>query len=326
MTKKKIFLYTAIIAVFLTTGCVAKNNTAQATPVAYTPTPKVYMTTDISPAGLMSVYKALGRQPKGKVAIKLSTGEPGGHNFLQPALIKELVQSVSGTIVEGNTAYGGKRSNTTTHKQVAIDHGFAAIAPVDILDEDGSLSLPITGGTHLTEDFVGSHYKNYDFFVVLSHFKGHAMGGFGGAIKNIAIGISSASGKAWIHTAGKSKTAMWGGEQDPFLESMAEAAKAIADSRGDTILYINVMNRLSVDCDCSSNPAEPDMHDIGILSSLDPVALDKACVDLVRAAPDSASLVNRIDSRNGMLTLTHAEKIGLGNQKYELVMLGNKKI
>jgi uncharacterized Fe-S center protein len=284
-------------------------------------TPAVYMTTDISPKGLWAVYEALGQQTSGKVAVKISTGEPPNSNYLRPALIKDLVQSVNGTIVESNTAAPGRRANTAMHRQVAIDHGFTAIAPVDILDEDGSLSLPVRGGTRLSENFVGSHFVNYDYYIILSHFKGHINGGFGGAIKNISIGIAAAEGKAWIHSAGTSKIIRWDGDQDSFLDSMAEAGKSVVDTLNGKILYINVMNRLSVDCDCMPNPAEPDMHDIGILASLDPVALDRACVDLVRAAPDGASVVERIDSRNGMRTLTHAEEIGLGSQHYELVML-----
>jgi uncharacterized Fe-S center protein len=279
------------------------------------------MTTDISPAGLAVVYNALGRTASGKVAVKISTGEPGGHNFLQPALIGGFVQAVKGTIVECNTAYGGRRASTAMHYQVAKDHGFTAIAPVVILDENGDLPLPVSGGTHLKQDFVGAHFKDYDFHIVLSHFKGHAMGGFGGALKNMSIGYASASGKAWIHSAGKSRSNPWGGEQDDFLRSMAEAAKAVSDASGGRILYINVMNRLSVDCDCNGSPAEPDMHDIGILASLDPVALDKACVDLVYAAADGSSLIRRMESRNGILTVNHAAKIGLGSLKYELVRL-----
>lgn len=280
---------------------------------------EVFMTKDISSEGLMKVYEALNKKPTGKVAVKVSTGEPGGHNFLSPDLIKKLVTDVNGTIVECNTAYGGSRANTAMHMQVAKDHGFAAIAPIDIQDAEGSISLPVKNGKHLTENLVGSHFKNYDFYVVLSHFKGHAMGGFGGAIKNISIGIASSEGKALIHSAGKSRTNPWGGTQNPFLESMAEAAKTVSDELDGNILYINVMNRLSVDCDCDSNPAEPDMHDIGILASLDPVALDKASVDLVYAAPDGKSLIERIESRNGTLTLKHAEEIGLGSQQYNLV-------
>ena len=280
---------------------------------------EVFMTKDISSEGLIKVYEALNKKSVGKVAVKISTGEPGGHNFLSPELIKKLVTDVNGTIVECNTAYGGKRANTAMHMQVAKDHGFAAIAPIDIQDAEGSISLPVKNGKHLTENLVGSHFKNYDSYIVISHFKGHAMGGFGGAIKNISIGIASSEGKALIHSAGKSRTNPWGGAQNPFLESMAEAAKTVSDELNGNILYINVMNRLSVDCDCSSNPAEPDMHDIGILASLDPVALDKASVDLVYAAPDGKSLVERIESRNGTLTLKHAEEIGLGSQQYNLV-------
>ncbi len=284
---------------------------------------EVFMTKDISSEGLMKVYEALNKKPTGKVAVKISTGEPGGHNFLSPDLIKKLVIDVNGTIVECNTAYGGSRSTTAMHMQVAKDHGFTAIAPVDIQDAEGSISLPVKNGKHLTENLVGSHFKNYDSYIVISHFKGHAMGGFGGAIKNISIGIASAEGKALIHSAGKSRTNPWGGAQDPFLESMAEAAKTVSDELGGNMLYINVMNRLSVDCDCSSNPAEPDMHDIGILASFDPVALDKACVDLVYAAPDGKSLIERIESRNRTLTLKYAEEIGLGSQQYSLVNVDN---
>ena len=287
--------------------------------------PKVYMFKEISPENLVKIYEALGREATGKVAVKLSTGEPGGHNFLQPALIKDLVQKVKGTIVECNTAYGGGRADTENHLKAAKDHGFTAIAPVDIMDAEGEVALSVKGGKHLKEDFVGSHYLNYDFTVVLSHFKGHAMGGFGGAIKNISIGIASSAGKAWIHSAGKTKGNPWGNlpQQDDFLESMAEAAKAIVDHCGDKILYISVANNLSVDCDCDSSPEDPKMGDIGILASLDPVALDKACTDLVRASEDHGKihLIERIDSRNGMHTLEYGEKIGLGSQKYELVKL-----
>ena len=287
--------------------------------------PKVYMFKEISPENLVKIYEALGREATGKVAVKLSTGEPGGHNFLQPALIKDLVQKVKGTIVECNTAYGGGRADTENHLKAAKDHGFTAIAPVDIMDAEGEVALPVKGGKHLKEDFVGSHYLNYDFTIVLSHFKGHAMGGFGGAIKNISIGIASSAGKAWIHSSWKTKGNPWGNlpPQDDFLESMAEAAKAIVDHCGDKILYISVANNLSVDCDCDSSPEDPKMGDIGILASLDPIALDKACTDLVRASEDHGKihLIERIDSRNGMHTLEYGEKIGLGSQKYELVKL-----
>ncbi|MDR1466300.1 MAG: DUF362 domain-containing protein [Treponema sp.] len=282
---------------------------------------KVYFTSDISSAGLMAAYRALGQTPNGKVGVKISTGEPPNSNYLRPALIKELVQSVNGTLVESNTAYGGRRASTALHKQTAKDHGYTAIADVDILDENGSISLPVRGGTRLRENFVGGHFKNYDYFIVLSHFKGHTMAGLGGAIKNISIGIASSEGKAWIHSGGKSKTNPWGGEQNAFLDSMAEAGKSVVDSLSGRILYINVMNRLSVDCDCNGNPSEPDMHDIGILASLDPVALDKACVDLVYAAPDGGSLIQRMESRNGIRTIEHGAEIGLGTKNYELVKI-----
>lgn len=281
--------------------------------------PAVYMTTDISSKGLMAVYEALEASPAGNVAVKLSTGEPGS-NYLRADLIGELVQSLEATIVECNTAYGGSRANTAMHYQVAEDHGYTAIADVDIMDEEGSIALPVIGGDNLTENHVGSHFENYDYYVILSHFKGHAMAGYGGAIKNISIGIASSEGKAHIHSGGTGGS-MWGGEQDAFLESMAEAGKSVADALDGNILYINVMNRLSVDCDCDGNPAEPDMHDIGILASFDPVAVDQACIDLVYAAKDGGSLVGRIESRNGLHTLEQAEKIGLGSREYRLVSI-----
>ena len=289
--------------------------------------PKVYLIKEITPENLVKIYEALGRKAEGKVAVKLSTGEPGGHNFLQPTLIAPLVRKMNGTIVECNTAYGGGRANTEAHLKAAADHGFTAIAKVDIMDADGEVSLPVKGGKHLKEDFVGKNYLNYDFTVVLSHFKGHAMGGFGGAIKNISIGIASSGGKAWIHSAGTTKdvSKVWGNlpEQDNFLESMAEAAKAVTDHCGDKILYICVANNLSVDCDCDSSPEDPRMGDIGILASLDPVALDRACTDLVRSSEDHGKihLIERIDSRHGMHTLDYAEQLGMGSQKYELVEL-----
>lgn len=285
--------------------------------------PKVYMFKEITSQNLVKIYEALGREATGKVAVKLSTGEPGGHNFLQPALIKDLVQKVEGTIVECNTAYGGGRANTESHRKAAEEHGFTAIASVDIMDAEGETELPLAGGKHLNRDIVGSHYLNYDFTIILSHFKGHAMGGFGGAIKNMSIGIASSNGKRYIHSAGASTTSWGSPAQDDFLESMAEAAKAVADHCGDKILYISVANNLSVDCDCDSSPEDPKMGDIGILASLDPVALDRACTDLVRNSEDHGKihLIERIDSRHGMHTLDHAEKIGLGSQKYELIKL-----
>ncbi|MBP5311166.1 MAG: DUF362 domain-containing protein [Lachnospiraceae bacterium] len=289
----------------------------------------VYMTKDISPEGLLRVYEALIVEPEGNVAVKLSTGEAGNPNHLDPALIKDLVQSVDGTIIECNTAYSGsKRADTAMHMQVAKDHGFTDIADVDIMDRDGYISIPVEGGKNLKENWVGKNLEDYDYVLVLTHFKGHPMGGFGGALKNISIGIASREGKVRIHSGGKLKKptitlSALITNQDIFTESMAEAAKSVYDyeGHGDNITFISVMNRMSVDCDCVSSPAEVDMHDIGILASNDPVALDQACIDLVFKASDGESLQNRITSLNGIHILTHAEKIGLGNRVYEIVDL-----
>lgn len=290
--------------------------------------PTVYMTADITPESLMKIYDQLDFTPQGNVSIKLSTGEAGNTHYLDPNLIKDLVQSVEGTIVECNTAYGGSRSNTAMHRQVAADHGFTAIADVDIMDADGSIEIPVSDkAENITRDIVGKNYANYDSMIVLSHFKGHAMGGFGGAIKNTSIGVSSSEGKMYIHSGGHSTTSWSGGTQDQFLEAMAEAAQAVYNDRQNNggIIYINVMNHLSVDCDCDGNPAKPDMHDIGILASYDPVALDQACVDLVyeQKDGDGKSLVERIESRNGLHTLEHAAKIGFGSREYNLVSIDN---
>lgn len=300
---------------------IAGSEATQQQPEAAQGTPVVYMTRAVTPEGLMAVYQALQWEPQGRVAVKLSTGEPPASNYLRPELIAGLVQSLDGTIVECNTAYGGSRAETAMHYQVAEDHGFTAIADFQILDEEGSMTLPVQGGTRLSENYVGAAFDDYDSYLVLSHFKGHSMAGYGGAIKNISIGLGSSEGKAWIHSAGSSRTNPWGGDQDAFLESMAEAGKSVSDYLGDQIVYINVMNRLSVDCDCDGNPAEPDMHDIGILASTDPVALDQACIDLVYSSEDGQSLVNRIESRNGLHTLEHAQQIGLGSRSYELVSI-----
>lgn len=285
--------------------------------------PIVYMTTDISPEGLRAAYDALERVPESNVAVKLSTGEGGNNHYLSPDLIKDLVQSVNGTIVECNTSYSGFRMDTAMHMQVAEEHGFTAIADVDIMDRDGYISLPVTGGRNLTENLVGATFNNYDFYLVLSHFKGHTMAGFGGAIKNISIGLASREGKNQIHSAGATTLYFSQEFTESFLESIAEAALSVSDylDDGERIMYINVMNHLSIDCDCDGSPAKPDMADIGILASLDPVALDQACIDLVYAAEDGASLVTRIESRNGLHTLKHAEAMGLGYRTYELVSL-----
>ena len=283
----------------------------------------VYFTSDISPEAMVAAYDALGTGLTGEnIAVKLSTGEPPASNYLDPDLIVDLVQQVKGTIVENNTAYGGQSSGRAMHYQVAEDHGFTDIADFVVLDEDGSTSLLVEGGTQLTENLVGAHFPEYDGYLVLSHFKGHAMAGFGGAIKNISIGMASQEGKCLIHTAGESHTSPWGGEQDPFTESMAEAGKSVVDALDGNILYVSVMNHLSIDCDCDGNPAEPDMHDIGILASTDPVALDQACVDLVYASQDDTeSLIDRMESRNAVHVLEHGEDIGLGSRTYQMVSI-----
>ncbi len=280
----------------------------------------VYMTTDISPEGLMKVYEALGVKLTGdNIAVKLSTGEPPASNYLDPDLIRDVVEEANGTIVECNTAYGGSRSETAMHYQVAKDHGFTELGKgFVIMDEDGSMSLPVNGGNRLAENLVGAHFGDFDGFLVLSHFKGHAMAGFGGAIKNISIGIGSREGKCLIHTAGRSHTSPWGGDQDAFLESMADAGKSVVDALDGNILFINVMNRLSIDCDCDGNPAEPDIHDIGILASTDPVALDQACVDLIYKAEGNESFVRRMEGQHAEHVLEAGEQIGLGNRTYRL--------
>lgn len=313
-----------VISILSAAGCYAQNaNTATASNTEAIP--KVYMLKDISPENLQKIYKALGREATGKVGVKIHMGEPGGTNYLKPALVGDFVSSLNGTFIDACTAYGGRRTNAEDHIKVAQEHGFTAIGPVDILDAEGEIALPIKGGTHLNEVLVGSHFPDYDFIVVLTHFKGHAMGGFGGSLKNVSIGIASVTGKKLIHSAGASRTNAFapGTKQEDFLESMAEAAQGMISQFGDKILYINVMNNLSVDCDCDSHPEPPRIADIGILASLDPVALDRACVDQVYASPeeDRVHLVERMESRKGTVILDHAEKLGIGTQKYELVTL-----
>ena len=279
----------------------------------------VYFTSDITAEGLVKIYEALNWTPSGNVAVKISTGEPPASNYLQPELIGGLVQLLDGTIVECNTAYGGSRSSSAMHKQVAADHGFTAIAPFDLLDEEGEVEWPVTGGVRLNRAIVGSHAENYSDWVILSHFKGHQMAGYGGAIKNVAIGMSSPGGKVYVHTAGtKTSGSIWYSDQDAWIEAMPEMVSGVVDHVGtDHIIYINVMNRLSVDCDCNGYPAEPDIHDIGILASTDPVALDQACIDLVYQAEGNASLV--LEQQHGIHALEHGEEIGLGSRAYELV-------
>jgi uncharacterized protein len=294
----------------------------------------VYFTKNITPEGLQAVYNALNVTPNAtaKVAVKLSTGEDGSH-YLRTPLIKNFIRSLPGAnIVECNVAYGGfmtsRRGTTAAHRQLIKDHGFDSIVTTVIMDSaTGSLAIPVarvSGITrHLDSNYVGKAFANYDHYVVLSHFKGHGIAGLGGAIKNISIGIASIQGKNYIHSAGHSKTSLSGGTQNEFEESMAEAGKSIVDylNRKDgKIIYINVMNNLSVDCDCIANAVAPVMADIGILSSTDPVALDQACVDLVKNVRDgtNTSLVNRMTEKNGYLMISHGAKIGLGSQTYKI--------
>lgn len=281
----------------------------------------VYMTTEITPEGLQAVYDALQWSPTGNLAIKITTGEPPSSNYLRQELIGELVKSLDGIYVECNTAYGGSRASTAMHYQVAKDHGFE---PIDIMDENGSIELTVNNGKVLSGvNYVGASFFDYDSMLVLSHFKGHGMAGFGGAIKNISIGLGSSMGKVWIHSGGENTSGSIRGDTDKFQMAMAEAGLSVSDALGggENIVYINVMNRLSVDCDCNGNPAEPDMHDIGILASRDPVALDQACLDLIWQADNNTSFVQRVESRNGFLALEHGEAIGLGSRQYELINL-----
>lgn len=293
--------------------------TNASTDIVTNETPVVYFTHAVEPAALRAVFDAIGEGLSGRVGVKLSTGEPGGDHYLKADLISGLVSAVGGTIVECNTAYGGSRGSTDEHYQVAADHGFTGIADFQIMDEDGSLSLPVEGGLHLGEDLVGAHFSDYDGFLVLSHFKGHAMAGFGGALKNISIGMASREGKLLIHSAGQNRTSWSSAPTPDFLESMADACKAVLASQPN-MLFVNVMNNLSVDCDCDSNPAPPKMADVGILASADPVALDQACVDLVYASDDdSADLIARVESLDGQHVLEAAEQLGVGSRAYELV-------
>ena len=307
-------------------GCGSKSAEKQTDEAA---TPKVYMTTEITPDGLVRVFEALGIEPNGRVAVKISTGEPGGKNYLKPELIGKLVQGVEGTIVECNTAYRGQRFSTEAHLQAARDHGFFAIANVDIMDADGEVKIPVQDTTHLKYNLVGKNIENYDFMINLAHFKGHAMGGFGGVLKNQSIGVASRNGKAYIHSVGVTEDPdqMWGHTDDQigFLESMAAAAQSVHEYFGEgNIVYINVMNNMSIDCDCDAHPADPLLKDVGILASIDPVALDRACLDIIfgitpEQGNDNGPLIERIKSRHGVHIVDYAEQIGLGSTKYELV-------
>ena len=281
---------------------------------------KVFFTKEITPETMIKMYKALGVELPGKVAVKVHSGEVGNQNFIRPSFMKPMVDHVKGTIVECNAAYEGKRNTTDAHWETMKLHGWTDIAPVDIMDEEGEMELPVPEGKRIQVNYVGAHLANYDSMLVLSHFKGHPMGGFGGALKNISIGIASSHGKAYIHGSGKPEE-IWTGDHDSFLESMADADKSIVKHFGDKIAFINVMRNMSVDCDCVAKAADPCMKDIGILASLDPVALDQACIDMVYQSddPGKAELIERIESRNGTLTIKAAEAVGVGTREYELV-------
>ena len=293
---------------------------------------KVYVTRDISPNGLVNVYKALGRKAEGRVAVKISTGESEKTGYLRPALIKDLVQEVNGTIVECNTAYGGARQETADHWKAIKERGFMDIAKVDIMDEDGDMKIPVRDTTWLKYDIVGKHMANYDFMINLAHFKGHQMGGLGGVLKNASIGCGSTAGKAYIHSHGVTdKTPecwQYTQPQDAFVESMAAAAQAVHDyfDNGNKILYISVMYKMSIDCDCNGNPQEPLIADYGIFASLDPVALDQACYDIVTQIHNdehnnTKPLLDRIEKQHGTHIMEWGEKIGLGSRDYKLISI-----
>lgn len=287
---------------------------------------KVYFTKEITPEALLSIYDTMGAELPGKVAVKISTGEAGNPYYLQPSLIEKLVKKLDGTIVECNTAYPGERDTTDAHWKTVESHGFTAIAPCDIMDEEGEMELPVgEGAFHLDTDIVGAHLANYDSLLLLNHFKGHPMGGFGGALKNMSIGIASSRGKTKIHTSGNPDGTfdeLMAGDRDSFLRSMADADKAVMDYVGrEHMAYINIANNLSVDCDCVASPQAPAMANIGIFASLDPVAVDQASVDAVYSSDDPGkdALIERIESRNGTLVIQAAEELGLGSREYELV-------
>ena len=292
----------------------------------------VYMTTDITPESLIRIYESLGVKAEGRVAVKISTGEAGGHNYLKPELIGPLVKLVNGKLVECNTAYAGARMRTEDHLKVIEDHGFNTIGGVDIMDAEGDMKIPVRDTTYMHYNIVGNHLANYDFMINLAHFKGHQMGGFGGVLKNASIGVASTAGKTYIHSNGMTEDAsqLWQNidpaDQDKFLECMATAAAAVHDYFKGKVLYIAVMNNISIDCDCNPNPAAPELKDMGILASTDPVALDQACYDLIYShqnseGDDATSLKERIEQQHGIHTVEHAAKIGLGTRKYHIVSI-----
>lgn len=281
---------------------------------------KVYFSRELTKENVVNMYKKLGVDLKGKVAVKVHSGEDGNQNYLKPEFLEDIVKCVNGTIVECNTAYEGMRNTTEKHKELIKKHGWTELFDVDIMDAEEEMELDIPNGKVIKKNFVGKHLENYDSMLVVSHFKGHPMGGFGGALKNISIGIASSHGKAYIHGAGVPEN-LWTAEHDLFLESMADAGKSIVDYFKANIAFINIMCNMSVDCDCCAVAEDPCMKDIGILASLDPVALDQACVDLVYNSDDPGKehLIERIESRNGTHTIDAAYELGVGNKEYELI-------
>lgn len=281
----------------------------------------VYFTKNITPEKVIDIYNAVGRKLTGKVAVKLHSGEVGNQNFIRPEFWKPIIEKLNGTVVECNTAYEGSRNTTEKHKKTLEQHGWNKYFKVDLMDENGDVALEIPNGKIIKQNFVGKDMLNYDSMLVLSHFKGHPMGGFGGALKNISIGIASSHGKMNIHGAGDPTT--WTDNHNAFLEAMADASKSIVDFWKDKIVYINVMKNMSVDCDCCAVAEDPKIADIGILASTDPVALDQACVDLVYASndPGKKHLIERIESRNGIRTVKAAAALGVGSRKYKLVSI-----
>ena len=287
---------------------------------------KVYFTKEITPESIVKMYEELGVKLQGNVAVKLHSGEQGNQNYLRPEFVQKIVEHVKGTVVECNTAYEGQRNSTEKHKKLIENHGWNKYFKVDLMDAEGpDLVLEIPNGKVIKEDFVGKNLTKYDSMLVLSHFKGHPMGGYGGALKQLSIGIASSEGKSWIHSAGWSKdqTKIWDNlpEQNKFLESMADAASAVHNYFKGNIVYINVMKNLSVDCDCCAVAEDPCMQDVGVLASLDPIAIDQACIELVYNSNDSGKnhFIERVERQNGIHTIESAEELGFGTREYELI-------